>query len=368
MLQCVSQKLLEQCQERLLNAVNEVVGCCYFGNALEADITYGSEEYEDQAIKNDGINSYESASKYCKNVGGELTSVHSFEENEFLKEAGTANYYWLGAKSIQEPEQYVWRWRNAYPMLYSNFIHNTFTKTSLCVSINANGSWIPDNCIRKLPVICKSNLLKHFSGNETWLNLERRYEAPKRWIWADNSKFNYAEWNRMKGSGDCLALRTYLHWETKNCSMKLPFICKYTVNKFCKAGWLEYDNYCFLFVRISRPAERQIAENICNIKGGYLASIRNEKEEAFITARLAHLKAGLSYFENIWIGLQCFNKWIWNDDTNYGYQNWASRNGVSSNCSINHPLYAFLNLTDGTWSTTNDPVQQMPYICKYRSI
>ena len=63
-------------------------------------------------------------------------------------------------------------------------------------------------------------------------------------------------------------------------------------SQFCPGGWILFENHCYLYV--TSKANWADAEKDCNIKGGHLASIHSDEENALIQ--------GLPQGNLIWIG------------------------------------------------------------------
>jgi hypothetical protein len=75
------------------------------------------------------------------------------------------------------------------------------------------------------------------------------------------------------------------------------YLCDFTSlcqhgRQFCPGGWILFDGHCYLYV--TSKANWADAEKDCNIKGGHLASIHSDEENALIQ--------GLPQGHLIWIG------------------------------------------------------------------
>ncbi|KAK9525113.1 hypothetical protein VZT92_017447 [Zoarces viviparus] len=112
------------------------------------------------------INSYKTwieAEYYCMFVGGNLASVHSYEQNHFLQsltEDGTNSFplTWIGANDAVYMTAWLWsdgskcdyqNWSRSYQMSQKN-------ETERCLQTNYGllKKWINAPCNKSLPFIC----------------------------------------------------------------------------------------------------------------------------------------------------------------------------------------------------------------------
>ncbi|KAF6131555.1 mannose receptor C-type 1 [Phyllostomus discolor] len=164
----------------------------------------------------------------------------------------------------------------------------------------------------------------------------------KKFAWMDGSKVNYVAWatgepNFANDDENCVVMYSNSgFWNDINCGYANPFICQRhnsSINTTaipatqvppggCKEGWSFYNNKClkiFGFVQEERKAWQE-ARNDCRGLGGSLVSIRNEREQAFLTYQMKD-----STF-HAWIGLNDINSehtFLWTDGQGVHYTNWG---------------------------------------------
>ncbi|XP_036201669.1 macrophage mannose receptor 1 isoform X2 [Myotis myotis] len=164
----------------------------------------------------------------------------------------------------------------------------------------------------------------------------------KKFSWMDESKVNFVAWapgepNFANDDENCVVMYANSGlWNDINCGYPNPFICQRhnsSINATvipttppapggCKEGWSFYNNKClkiFGFVEQERKTWQE-ARKACIGFGGNLVSIRNEREQAFLTY---HMKD--STF-NAWIGLNDVNSehtFLWTDGRGVHYTNWG---------------------------------------------
>nr|XP_054362403.1 macrophage mannose receptor 1 [Mirounga angustirostris] len=164
----------------------------------------------------------------------------------------------------------------------------------------------------------------------------------KKFIWMDGSKVDYVAWatgepNFANDDENCVTMYSNSgFWNDINCGYPNAFICQRHNNSInttitptapsvpggCKEGWNFYNNKCFKifgFVEDERKSWQE-ARKACIGFGGNLVSIRNEKEQAFLTY---HMKD--SAF-NAWTGLNDVNSehtFLWTDGRGVHYTNWG---------------------------------------------
>uniref|UniRef100_A0A8D1DZY9 Macrophage mannose receptor 1 n=1 Tax=Sus scrofa TaxID=9823 RepID=A0A8D1DZY9_PIG len=164
----------------------------------------------------------------------------------------------------------------------------------------------------------------------------------KKFIWMDGSKVDYVAWaagepNFANDDENCVTMYTHSgFWNDINCGYPNAFICQRhnsSINATvtptipsapggCKEGWNFYNDKCFkIFGFVEEERKNwQEARKACIGFGGNLASIRNEKEQAFLTY---HMKD--STF-NAWTGLNDVNSehtFLWTDGRGVHYTNWG---------------------------------------------
>ncbi|KAI4575392.1 hypothetical protein MJG53_011595 [Ovis ammon polii x Ovis aries] len=160
--------------------------------------------------------------------------------------------------------------------------------------------------------------------------------------WMDGSKVDYVAWatgepNFANDDENCVTMYSNSgFWNDINCGYPNAFICQrhnssinatavpttVSVPGGCKEGWNFYNHKCFkIFGFVEEERKNwQEARKDCIGFGGNLASIHNEKEQAFLTY---HMKN--STF-NAWTGLNDINSehtFLWTDGRGVHYTNWG---------------------------------------------
>ncbi|XP_028447511.1 galactose-specific lectin nattectin-like [Perca flavescens] len=103
------------------------------------------------------------AEDFCKAAGGNLASVHSAEEYDFLKTyihqvAGEIERTWMGGfDSVQEG---VWMWSDGSTFDYTSWAPGTPDNVGgveHCLE-NFKGKWNDNSCPKTLPFLCSKKL------------------------------------------------------------------------------------------------------------------------------------------------------------------------------------------------------------------
>uniref|UniRef100_A0A1I8HVV4 C-type lectin domain-containing protein n=1 Tax=Macrostomum lignano TaxID=282301 RepID=A0A1I8HVV4_9PLAT len=208
--------------------------------------------------------------KTCREHGGDLVSIHSFEENDFLtglisKLHITSAAYWIGLNELGQNEGYRWSDGSGVNLLHWNDGEpNNWGGAEHCGSIISNsGLWNDDQCGIVLRYICKRS-------NDTSRTLPPATPMPGR----------------------------------------------------CPKGFYTVGNKCFRFNEddASTWAEaREKCEKVDTGTRSYLASISSEYEQAALAAMKTKTDQAL------WIGLytRSFqNLYLWHDNSEVSYTNW----------------------------------------------
>ncbi|XP_015338886.1 macrophage mannose receptor 1 [Marmota marmota marmota] len=164
----------------------------------------------------------------------------------------------------------------------------------------------------------------------------------KKFTWMDGSKVDYVAWatgepNFANEDENCVTMYTTSgFWNDINCGYPNAFICQRhnsSINATvmptsppspggCKEGWSWYNNKCFKIFGFAEEERKnwQEARKTCIGFKGNLVSIRNEKEQAFLT----HLMKDSTF--NAWTGLNDVNSehtFLWTDGRGVHYTNWG---------------------------------------------
>jgi len=103
-----------------------------------------------------------SARQFCQIEGGELASIHSAEENEFVKTLTSAAfpdggaYTWIGGTDSED--EGVWRWSDRTEWIYtdeSTYIEGSVGENCLRLWVNPyNPNWTDESCFKKFGFVC----------------------------------------------------------------------------------------------------------------------------------------------------------------------------------------------------------------------
>nr|ACO82038.1 C-type lectin 5 [Perca flavescens] len=109
--------------------------------------------------------SWTDAENFCKAAGGNLASVHSEEEHEFLRTfikqvSGLNRRTWIGGSdSVQEG---VWQWSDGSPFNYRRWhvgLPDNLFLVEHCLHMNFLGmTWNDDWCAKIFPFLCSKKL------------------------------------------------------------------------------------------------------------------------------------------------------------------------------------------------------------------
>ncbi|KAM6894704.1 ladderlectin-like [Lycodopsis pacificus] len=129
---------------------------------MEAYCPYGWTHYEHKCFI--FINSFKTwieAEYYCVFVGGNLASIHSYEQNHFLRsltEDGTNSFplTWIGANDAVH--QTAWLWSDGSKCDYENWTRyeqlNELDRRCLQMNYGLDKKWTNGVCNNPLPFIC----------------------------------------------------------------------------------------------------------------------------------------------------------------------------------------------------------------------
>uniref|UniRef100_A0A8D2IVV1 Macrophage mannose receptor 1 n=1 Tax=Varanus komodoensis TaxID=61221 RepID=A0A8D2IVV1_VARKO len=166
----------------------------------------------------------------------------------------------------------------------------------------------------------------------------------KKVSWMDGTPVQYVAWaphepNFANNDENCVVIykNTGL-WNDINCGYPTPFICERHNNSVnatvaptpvpvrggCPDSWLLFENKCYKMFGFKAEDQKtwDAARTACqgSEDGGNLATIPNEKVQAFLTYHLNNLPM------DAWIGLNDINQeqmYLWTDGSGLHYTNWA---------------------------------------------
>ncbi|XP_077993136.1 lymphocyte antigen 75-like [Glandiceps talaboti] len=310
-----------------------IIGVCQLtaGKAQKEELVWLDSEicpvgwitYEDNCFKayimpfEDRSNWYD-ALDYCREMGADLASFHSEEEEYFvIQQTGQSQSVWLGMNDIEEDGVYVWS--DGSNVTYVNWAVGEPYSGDLYQCISSS------------------------NDNHMWIGL-REYGWNGIYEWSDTTPLVYQNWeagepNDYNGEEECVNIYAHLDgtWNDVNCGDRHPFICKKlndTTNPItypqttpipgpCPGNWKEFDGKCYKGFGIGEVDDRldwHGARNVCRSLGGDLVTIHSLGLQTFIITYLRYTQISL------WIGLNDvgqLNKYRWTDGSPVDHMNWA---------------------------------------------
>ncbi|XP_061852165.1 macrophage mannose receptor 1-like isoform X2 [Colius striatus] len=240
------------------------------------------------------------AQSSCRKEDGELASIHNVEEYSFtVSQLGYKpdDELWIGLNDFRI--QMYFEWSDGTPVTYTKWHHgepiHTRNKADCVVMKGEDGSWADSACETKLGYVCKRKPLAEESGED-----EVTYPG-------------------------------------------------------CEKGWMKHGFYCYSVGRL--PATFSEAKRICEVNKGYLASVRDRYEQAFLTSVIGFNPA--KYF---WIGLsdveeQGTFRWANGDTITFTHWN-TGMPGRESGC-----VAMITGTSAGLWDILNCEETNM-FLCK----
>uniref|UniRef100_A0ACB8FUZ9 Uncharacterized protein n=1 Tax=Sphaerodactylus townsendi TaxID=933632 RepID=A0ACB8FUZ9_9SAUR len=223
------------------------------------------------------------ARDFCTEIGGDLVSIHS-EEDENIIEKSTEDI-WVGLSVLDSDIGYSW----------------------------SDGSSID------------------FQKLHPWLNPFHRemnpfqYERPGHWFHWELSSTQ---------SGECASISTRLFWKMSSCNSLHYWACQIKRGVSLKAepndtfdgsykiiedGWVKYEDNEYYFHNKTLPMAE--ARKVCKNLGGDLAVIASEKERTFLWKYNVFHEFNSNVFIGLIVGLD--GKFGWMDGTPVTYAVWA---------------------------------------------
>ncbi|XP_022088561.1 lymphocyte antigen 75-like [Acanthaster planci] len=162
--------------------------------------------------------------------------------------------------------------------------------------------------------------------------------------WADGWPVTYTNWGwsqPMEENGLCTMLTQNTDWETSDCGVKMPFVCRTTTATplrptnpslpgTCPDGWLPFHDHCYQFNTSSLGYESWYqAKHQCEKDhNGRLLSVHTQAENNFVQKTF---RPENSYeWSGIWLDLSRepvgggHYEFSWNDGHAIDYTNWAT--------------------------------------------
>ena len=223
--------------------------------------------------------SWSAARSKCNHYGGELASIHSIEENNFIKsqlEENLLGHGWIGLNRLTTEGSHEWsdtsavdfvNWADGEP-------NDSMNQESCVLTVDHVGNWNDESCGNLHSYVCKKPKDGSFTTKET-----------------------------------------------------TPYPAGH-----CPQDWLEFQGRCYKTYgltdegRLSWSEARAACKNnsITRMHNGELASIHSGLQQAFIVAAVAQQELQ-SDWDTAWIGLSSilvYNDFKWTDETEMDFSNW----------------------------------------------
>ncbi|XP_030635697.1 C-type mannose receptor 2 [Chanos chanos] len=285
-----------------------------------------------------------SAERSCLDAGGNLASVHSYDEQIFIQDlilSATHGFprTWIGG--YDAPQDTVWFWSDGTKVDFKFWAYEKPDgPRDNCMVTNSAGAlkWDNDYCTSLRPYMCARELHEPLKPREHLLFLVGAYRGAVNRTNELHDKEPLSDLDTAAVAPNVTILNTQHSW-------------------LCPYGWEEYESVCYAFINIKESWSE--AEQRCKQVGGHLASVHSNEQYNFLR-QLVWTQAS----ENVrtWIGgTDAFKEgsWTWTDGTIWNYNNWAS--GQPNNLDGKQHC---LDMNFGEkWNDENCEVT-LPFICR----
>uniref|UniRef100_A0A8B9NY81 MRC1 protein n=1 Tax=Apteryx owenii TaxID=8824 RepID=A0A8B9NY81_APTOW len=207
--------------------------------------------------------------------------------------------------------------------------------------------------------------------DELWIGLND-FRVQMYFEWSDGTPVTYTKWhqgepNHTHNKADCIIMKGEDgFWADSACEKKLGYICKRkplaeeseeaeVTYPGCQKGWTKHGFYCYSMGQV--PATFSEAKQVCEVNKGYLATVKDRYEQAFLTSVIGFNPA--KYF---WIALSDVEEqgtFKWADGEAVTFTNWNSgMPGRESGC-----VAMRTGTSAGLWNILNCEEKNM-FLCK----
>nr|XP_008161018.1 macrophage mannose receptor 1-like isoform X2 [Chrysemys picta bellii] len=236
------------------------------------------------------------ARDFCREIGGDLATIQSKEENRIIKTAikkGGSLYstYWIGIFSLNTDEGFAWS--DGSPVRYTDW----------------------------------GERLRNQKGDKD-CGVVQGYSFALYW-----------------GKASCEMLHDWICQIKKGVSLKSEPISKYEYQT-TKDGWIIYEDKQYFFSRNEVPMEK--AREFCQKNFADLAVIESESERKFLWKTGIFLQKTRSYFIGLTVSLD--KRFSWLDGTPVNYVAWAPN---EPNFANNDENCVIMISTVGLWNDVN---------------
>ncbi|CAJ0601416.1 unnamed protein product [Cylicocyclus nassatus] len=157
--------------------------------------------------------------------------------------------------------------------------------------------------------------------------------------------------------------------EEPNCTC--PLQAQQACPGHCESGWTYFrkTDACF---KVFYWEDFDVAESICDMKGGHLASIHSFEENEFVIELAKTGVKGDNYLKGTWIGLKQANyplsmEWSWTDGTKVDYTPWSpgqpnDNKGVCAQVFCDYMVDE--SLVYRKWNDTKCSDKMRTFLCK----
>ncbi|XP_023136670.3 macrophage mannose receptor 1 [Amphiprion ocellaris] len=192
--------------------------------------------------------------------------------------------------------------------------------------------------------------------------------------WSDARKDQYRNWDENQPAidtqvGTCIGIikdstDDFGKWKSHVCRYERPYMCKRPLNTICHPGWLSFAGSCYWLVsNVNMLTTWHEASNECDKYGAHLLIINSEDEQFFINGKLPDFHQ--VEIPDIWIGLSDMYedgvfKWVDKSAiqfSNYG-SGWPKNTEKMWDCG-----QIYTGNYEGKWETANC-FKSLGYICE----
>ncbi|KAG7499177.1 macrophage mannose receptor 1-like [Solea senegalensis] len=192
--------------------------------------------------------------------------------------------------------------------------------------------------------------------------------------WTDTAQLQYTNWAEGEPtvdaqSGSCAAIikdssDDFGKWRSHQCRYERPYMCKRPLNTICPAGWMSFAGSCYWMVsNIHLLTTWYDAYTRCSDIGAHLLIINSQEEQFFINGKLPDFHQ--TDIPDIWIGLSDKDqdgvfKWVDKSPvqfSNYG-PGWPRNTAGLWDCG-----QIFTGNYEGKWETTNC-FKSLGFVCE----
>ncbi|KFQ70858.1 Macrophage mannose receptor 1, partial [Phaethon lepturus] len=195
--------------------------------------------------------------------------------------------------------------------------------------------------------------------DELWIGLND-FRVQMYFEWSDGTPVTYTKWHHgepthTRNKADCIVMKGEDgSWADSACETKLGYVCKrkpLAEGSGEDEGWTKHGFYCYSVGQL--PATFSEAKQICEENKGYLATVTDRYEQAFLTSVIGFNPA--KYF---WIGLSDAEEQGTFSHLSIRFKNFIFHEGRESGC-----VAMITGTSAGLWDILNCEETNM-FLCK----